>query len=341
MNRLLLAFFAILVSSFIWLDKGFDYPNSWPKPVYDFSKNTLDSSKILLGRILFYDPILSADSTISCASCHSPYNAFAHVDHKLSHGINDRIGIRNAPALMNLAWQPVFMMDGAVNHLDVQALAPIANPDEMDSSIQDVVKKLKRNTLYINLFNQAYGSSKITGERTLKALTQFMLILRSKDAKYDQVKRGELAFTEQEVKGERLFEKYCATCHQPPLFTNFSFQRNGLPLDENLKDLGRQKITGKAKDSLFFKVPTLRNIAYSYPYMHDGRFKNLKEVVDHYASMTPEQLKNTSITESISLSVDERVELISFLLTLSDKKYLFNPNYTYPKKIIDSLRGIN
>jgi cytochrome c peroxidase len=121
-------------------------PKSWPAPVYDHKKNPLNPNVISLGKLLFYDPILSADSTISCASCHSPYNAFAHTDHNVSHGIDDRIGTRNAPALMNLAWQPTFMWDGAIHHLDVQALAPIEHPDEMGEKFDHVVKKINPDT---------------------------------------------------------------------------------------------------------------------------------------------------------------------------------------------------
>ena len=341
LEKFLIGLLGLIIMSFVALENGLNYPDYWPKPVYNFHKNPLDSNKILLGRMLFYDPVLSADSTISCASCHSSYNAFAHVDHDLSHGINDRIGIRNAPALMNLAWQPVFMMDGAVNHLDVQALAPIANPDEMGSSIQQVVLKLKRSSFYPALFNVAFGSKEISGERVLKSIAQFMLTIQSHDAKYDRVMSREESFTIQEAKGFELFKQNCASCHQPPLFTNFSFKNNGLPLNPKLNDTGRERITGKSEDLLFFKVPTLRNIAYSFPYMHDGRFKNLSAVVNFYANLTDKERAHTSLEKPISLSADERVDLISFLLTLNDKKFVFNPDYSYPKKIFDSVRRVN
>lgn len=339
-ERLLFGLLAVLIWGFTCLDIGFVKPAGWPEPVYNFQKNPLDSAKIALGRMLFYDPVLSADSTISCASCHSPYNAFAHVDHELSHGISDRIGTRNAPALMNLAWQPVFMYDGAINHLDVQALAPISHPDEMGSSIANVVRHLKRSDYYPELFKRAFGSGGITGERTLKALTQFMLILVSSDSKYDRMQRGEVQFTKQETSGMQLFEANCASCHTPPLFTNHTFQNNGLPVREDLMDSGRQKITGRSEDSLFFKVPTLRNIGFTYPYMHDGRFKKLSEVVRHYAQLTDSVRVNTSLSKAIDLSADEQVDLISFLLTLNDRNFVFNRNYTYPKEIFDQIRGM-
>lgn len=175
--------------------------------MYDFSKNSLSQSKIDLGRALFYDPILSRNNTISCASCHSQYSAFTHIDHSLSHGIDDKIGNRNSPALMNLAWQNSFMYDGAVNHLDVQALAPINNPLEMDENMAHVIEKLQNKKLYKTLFYKAYKDTVITGERTLKALSQFMLTLVSSNSKYDSVMRKQKQFTLQEDKGYQLFKK--------------------------------------------------------------------------------------------------------------------------------------
>jgi cytochrome c peroxidase len=156
-------------------DSLFTVPQGWSAPTYTFANNPLTAQTIQLGRALFYDAILSRNNTISCASCHSQYNAFAHADHALSHGIDDSIGTRNAPALMNLAWQPVFMWDGAIHHLDVQPLAPIHNLIEMDENIQHVVEKLRQSAIYPPLFAKAFGDTTITGERTLKALAQFMV----------------------------------------------------------------------------------------------------------------------------------------------------------------------
>ena len=257
------------------------YPSHFPNPTFDFQKTPLDSTKILLGRILFYDPILSKDNSISCASCHSPYNAFAHTDHDLSHGIFDAIGTRNAPALFNLAWQKEFMWDGAINHIDMQALAPISHPGEMGSSINEVVSTLNESNAYKDLFQKAFGEKTITGAKVLKALTQFQLTLVSANAKYDKVKMGKDSFTLQENNGYLLFKKNCNTCHQEPLFSTYQFANNGLPVDTTLNDFGRWQVTGQSKDSLHFKIPSLRNLSYSYPYMHDGRFKTLREVLNH------------------------------------------------------------
>ena len=312
----------------------FEVPQNFPKPAYDFSKNPLSENKIQLGRALFYDPMLSRSKTISCASCHSQFSAFTHVDHALSHGIEDKIGFRNSPALMNLAWQKTFMRDGAINHLDVQSLAPIANPVEMDENIANVVAKLQESKLYPKLFYRAFGDSIITGEHTLKAISQFMLTLVSCNSKYDSVMREQAVFTEQENNGYSLFKKNCSSCHAEPLFTNDDFSNNGLPVDTSLNDFGRYRITKNSSDSMKFKVPTLRNIEFSYPYMHDGRFKRLSQVLNHYTSgIEKQKTLAVELQKPIILSSNEKVDLIAFLLTLSDKSFLFNPKYFYPIEI--------
>jgi len=310
------------------------YPSYFPNSIYDFKKNPLTQQKIDLGRVLFYDPILSKDNTISCASCHSSYNAFAHVDHDLSHGIGDQIGTRNAPALMNLAWQTAFMWDGAINHLDMQALAPISHPKEMDEDIAKVVTKLRHMPMYRGLFFNAFADSTITGEQTLKALSQFQLTFISANAKYDSVKRKESVFSSQELNGYRLFKQHCNSCHAEPLFSTFEFADNGLSVDSTLNDLGRVVVSQNPLDSFKFKVPTLRNLAYSFPFMHDGRFTKLSQVVTHYTNLTFCNQKDKRLQQPIILTENEKVDLVSFLLTLSDKSFVFNPDYSYPKEIL-------
>jgi len=304
-----------------------EFPKNWPQPAYDFSKNPLSKQGVELGRRLFYDPILSRDSTVSCSNCHLSFTAFTHVDHALSHGIEDRVGTRNSPTLMNLAWAKSFMWDGAINHLDFQALAPISSPSEMDHSIEKVVQKIEKKPTYKRLFFEAFGDSTVTGERLLKAISQFELTLISAHSKYDQMIAGQVQFTEQEQKGYRLFQKNCASCHTEPLFTNQNFENNGLPLDTSLQDFGRMKITQNPVDSLKFKVPTLRNIEFSYPYMHDGRFKKLRDVMQHYAN-------NTNLKPQMELSPNDQIDLVAFLLTLTDREFLFNPKFSFPKSNI-------
>ena len=336
MKYILFICICFVITAFRFVDEVlFVVPKDWPKPIYDFSKNPMTSSKIALGRALFYDPILSRNNLISCASCHSQYTAFTHVDHALSHGIDDKIGTRNSSALMNLAWQKLFMRDGAINHLDMQALAPINNPLEMDESITHVVSKLQAGNLYPGLFYKAFGDSIITGEHTLKAISQFMLTFISSNSKYDSVIRKQSVFTAQENNGYKLFKKNCSSCHSEPLFTNNDFMNNGLPLDTTLNDFGRYRVTNNPNDSLKFKVPTLRNIEFSYPYMHDGRFKKITDVLKHYTSgVVASKTLSPKLQNWIILTSNEKVDLVTFLLTLTDKTFLFNPNYSFPKNIL-------
>lgn len=334
-NALLVVAFFIWPAGFTAPGDLFVKPAGWPEPLYVFTRNKLSKEKILLGRALFYDPVLSENKQVSCASCHSPFSAFAHTDHALSHGIHDSIGLRNAPALMNLAWQTNFMWDGAVNNLDMQALAPISHPAEMGSSIRQVIERLQTRKLYKRLFYEAFGDSLATGEHTLKAMSQFMLSLVSANARYDKVMRGETAFTAQEQNGYRLFKAHCASCHAEPLFTTNGFASNGLAVDSILKDYGRIKVTRLKQDSLKFKIPTLRNVEYTYPYMHDGRFKKLSQVLEHYTQGIRQSSSTASeLQKKIVMSPNEKVDLIAFLMTLSDKEFVFNKAFAYPYELM-------
>ena len=253
----------------------------------------------------------------------------------LSHGIRDSIGTRNSLALMNLAWSSSFMWDGAVNHLDMQALAPISHPAEMGEDISHVLAKLNASEKYPELFRQVFGSEEVTGMHFLQALSQFELTLISCDSKYDKVKRNEpgIFFTEQEQKGYTLFQTNCNSCHTEPLFSSSDFKNNGLPIDGTLQDLGRMRITQAPSDSLHFKVPSLRNVEFSQPYMHDGRFNTLGQVINHYThGISPSPTLSMELENGIQLSVEDKVDLIAFLLTLTDKDFLFNPDHAFPRK---------
>jgi cytochrome c peroxidase len=334
----IIAIFGILFFAFLGFSKlaftpiYLDIPKGWPKPVYDFSKNPITEEGFQLGRNLFYDPILSRDNTISCASCHLQQTGFTHVDHDLSHGIDGKIGIRNSMTLMNLAWSKTFMWDGGINHLDVQAIHPITSEVEMDETMENVVAKLQKSEKYQKLYKKAFGTDKITGQLTLKALSQFVVMLTTSNSKYDKVLRKEEKFTEIEQKGYDLFKINCASCHKEPLFTNDSFENNGLAVDSTLNDIGRMRITQNEKDKHKFKVPTLRNSQFTFPYMHDGRFNTLNDVVKHYNSGIE---KHTTLAKELqkpmNLSDNERTELVAFLKTLTDKEFLFNQRFGYPK----------
>jgi cytochrome c peroxidase len=310
----------------------FEIPKGFPKPVYDFSKNPLTEEGFQLGRNLFYDPILSKDGTISCASCHLQQTGFAHVDHDLSHGIDGKVGTRNSMTLMNLAWSNSFMWDGGVNHLDIQPIHPITSEVEMDETVENVVVKLQKTNKYPNLYQKAFGSKKITGQFTLKALSQFVLLLQTSNSKYDKVIRKEENFSEIEQKGYELFKQNCASCHREPLFTDGGFKNNGLEMDSTLMDLGRMRITQKPSDIQKFKVPTLRNVQFTFPYMHDGRFKTLSEVVRHYnTGIIKSETLSMQLRKPMNLTDNQRTEIIAFLKTLTDNEFLFNPRYGFPK----------
>ena len=309
-----------------------EIPEGWPEPKYDFKKNKLTEEGFQLGRHLFYDPILSRDRTISCSSCHLQQTGFTHVDHQLSHGIDGKIGSRNSLTLINLAWNKNFMWDGGVNNLEVQAINPITSPIEMDEKLENVVAKLQKSPKYKTLFSKAFGDEKVTSQRLLKALAQFTVMLKSSNSKYDKVMRKEVRFTEQEQHGYDIFKTNCASCHKEPLFSNDKFERNGLAIDATLNDLGRIKITSKKEDALRFRVPTLRNIQFTFPYMHDGRFKTLSEVVKHYNSITNKKDLPNELSKPMNLSDNDRVDLVAFLNTLTDKEFLFDKRFGFPKE---------
>jgi len=309
-------------------------PNGWPAPVYKFEKNPPTFEGFELGRALFYDPVLSRDSSISCSSCHLSFTGFAHTDHELSHGIEGRIGKRNAPALVNLAWSPVFHWDGGVLHLEQQAINPISHPDEMGNSLPEVLRRLNRSAKYRQKFYAAFGDSLIRTETLLKGLAQFTYSLISSGSRYDRYMAGDTAahFNEQEKSGLALFRKQCASCHPEPLFTNFKFENNGLPQDSLEPDSGRYLITKKKADVFRFKVPSLRNIDASFPYMHDGRFRTLRQVMDYYAANSSRSTTTgkKSLSDDYQLGDKEKKDLIAFLLTLSDTGFLRNKEFQHP-----------
>ena len=306
-------------------------PAGFPKPTYNFKKNKLNPDVFILGRKLFYDNILSKDNSVSCASCHQRIAAFAHIDHKLSHGIYAKIGTRNVPALQNLIWKDSYMWDGGINHLEIQPINPITSPIEMDETLPSVISKLKSNPDYIQLFKKAYNDTIINSERLLKALAQFTGLMISGNSRYDKFIQGKDTFSLAEKNGLTLFRLKCAVCHREPLFTDNSYRNNGIKIDSSLSDTGRGKITGIEKDNETFKVPGLRNIEMTYPYMHDGRFKKLKDVINHYSNPKNFSSRSDSSMYKIgNLSESEKKDILLFLLTLTDKEFLYDRRFTDP-----------
>lgn len=305
-------------------------PANFPAPVYDLSSNPITVEGFELGRKLFYDPKLSRDGTISCGTCHIQGSAFTHHGHDVSHGIEDRLGVRNSPAVMNLAWTRFFFWDGGVFNLDLQPIAPIENPVEMDEHIPNVMDKIRKDSQYPALFYKAFGEGDISSSRMLMALSQFMLQCVSAQSKYDKVVRKEgLSFSAEEQAGLDVFKTKCASCHSTDLFTDNKFHNNGL-VPSMVNDSGRYRITLDPKDLYLFKTPSLRNIMKTAPYMHDGRFLNIDAVLDHYdhgvqVSATLDTSLNKNGVTGIKLSAADRLNLKAFLLTLTDDTFLRDP----------------
>ncbi len=315
------------------LFSGFHKPGHFPEPVYHFSTNPVTKSGFELGRKLFYDPILSSNNKISCSNCHIQTAAFSHRDHSVSHGIFDRLGTRNAPALMNLAWASSFMWDGGVADLDLQPVAPITSHVEMGDTLDRVLEKLRNTRPYPDLFRQAFGSDEINSSRFLKALSQFMLLCVSDQSRYDSVQRNQTVFTADEQAGYRLFQSKCAGCHREPLFADHSFRNNGLSVS-SVNDPGRYAVTLNEKDRYRFKVPSLRNLSFTGPYMHDGRFLTLDAVLEHYnsgvqqtANLDPLLLKEGV---GIPMTTEEKTKILLFLKTLDDKSFLTHSELSEP-----------
>lgn len=325
------------------------YPFTLPEgfPEAPFPNDNLPTVEgVYLGRMLFYDPVLSRDSTQSCASCHNQSQAFTDNGRALSVGIRGLTGTRNSMPLFNLAWNRRFFWDGRSFSLRHQSLMPIQDPLEMDESIEKAIEKLKRSSEYTARFKAAFGTEDITEDRMAKALEQFMNIIVSGNSRFDKHLRGEVTLSESEKRGMTLFlgefdpEKPdnsgadCFHCHSNTLFSNFQFMNNGL--DSVFTDKGLYDVTGNPNDMGKFKVPSLRNVEVSGPYMHDGRFETLEEVIDFYnagvkesASLDPNM---HAIKHGLKLSDEDKQDLIAFMKTLTDPVYLNNPEYKNPFK---------
>ncbi|WP_245957715.1 cytochrome c peroxidase [Niabella yanshanensis] len=308
------------------LFEGFKKPAHFPDPSYNLSGNPVTKEAFELGRKLFYEPRLSRNNTISCGSCHIQSSAFTQHGHDVSHGIDDRLGRRNSPPIMNLAWIPAFMWDGGVFDLDLQPIVPITAHEEMDESVANVISKLQNHAEYPQMFKTAFGNGQITTANFMKALSQFMIMCVSAESKYDSVilKLGNAAFTAREEAGYKLVQQKCGSCHKEPLFTDNSFRNNGIGIGAN-NDMGHYDVTLNAADRYQFKVPSLRNLAYTAPYMHDGRFIRLDAVLDQYSNNI-QQTPNLDplLKSNLDLTAEEKQQLLAFLNTLNDKNFINN-----------------
>jgi len=304
-------------------------PANFPSPVYDLSKNPVTEAGFTLGKRLFYAPLLSRDNTVACGDCHISFAAFSHPDHAVSHGIDGLLGRRNALPIQNMLWRTTFFWDGGVPHLDFTPLNAIQNPVEMDESPGRVLDKLRAHPQYPALFKAAFGSEEINTARFLQALSQFMAMLVSANSRYDRYVRNEPGGTlsADEREGLALFRQKCASCHATDLFTDQTFRNNGL--DRSFEfDQGRFEVSALSGDEGKFAVPSLRNVTSTAPYMHDGRFKTLEQVLEHYASgVQPSPTLDPLLRQpngqlGIPLTADEKRKIIAFLGTLRDEEFL-------------------
>ncbi|MGB1042083.1 MAG: cytochrome-c peroxidase [Tenacibaculum sp.] len=302
------------------------------------TNNPLTEEGVALGKKLFFDKILSKDNTQSCASCHDPKNAFTDTD-RFSDGVNGELGTRNSMPIFNLAWNfdERFAWDGKEVSLEKQALEPVRNPIEMHSKWTNVAAKIQQHPEYPMLFQQAFGTTKIDSTLITKAIAQFERTLISGNSKFDQFLLGKATLTPQEENGFNVFmdeaKGDCFHCHgsdNNPLWTDNKFHNNGL--DATFTDLGLGKVTGDPNDNGKFRSPSLRNLRFTAPYMHDGRFETLEQVINHYstglkASPTIDPLMKKVNQGGVNLSNQDKADLKAFLLTLSDNDFVNNPKF--------------
>ena len=311
------------------------------------SDNPMTVEGVELGRYLFYEKRLSGNDKMSCGTCHTPNTSFSD-SAKYSTGIDGIQGNRNAMALINLGWDSFFFWDGRAGSLEEQILGPVPNPIEMHQTWTAAIGKLKKDTYYRNQFYKAFGVEDFDSSHAVKAIAQFVRTMISGSSKYDVMYKIEnnkpLTAAEQNVvidpeewAGYDLFKSLngadCFHCHNGPLMRVAKFSNNGL--DFSFLDLGRGGITNNPNDHGKFKVPTLRNIALSAPYMHDGRFKNLDEVIEHYSSgvhisSTIDPLIEYAGQGGVQLDAQEKLLLKKFLMTLTDYQFINNPAFQDP-----------
>lgn len=309
--------------------------------------NPLTQQGVELGKMLFYEEILSLDGSQSCASCHRQSDGFSDTA-RFSIGVEMLEGKRQAMPIFNMAWHTnAFFWDGRAHLLRDQSLLPIQDPLEMNETLENVIAKLSESQDYKDQFSRAFGSEEITSEKMSLAMEQFMLSIVSYDSKFDRYKAGLVQLTESEERGRLLFEtEYnpffpnqsgadCAHCHGGANFENDQYMNNGLDTDVDMVDIGREEVTKDPADRGKFKVSTLRNIAVTPPYMHDGRFKTLEEVIDHYnegikESATADPTVLNTKDSGLFLDAQDKTDLINFLKTLTDDTFLNNPEYASP-----------
>ena len=305
-----------------------EIPVGFPEPNIP-EDNQLTESRILLGKMLFHDKALSVDSSISCASCHLQSHAFAD-SVAISPGVNGALGARNSPSLANLAWQENLFMEGGVPNLELQVLSPLADPHEMAFNSGPAAERLAENPVYADLSRKAYDREFDIYVIT-HAIASFERTLISANSSFDRYHfhGEENAMTESQKRGYSLFYSDsigCGNCHSGPLLTDQDFHNIGLY--EEYEDEGRARLTLKESDRGKFKTPSLRNVALTAPYMHDGSVGSLEEVIEHFNSGGVGHANQSGQIRPLHLNAQQKADLIAFLNSLTDKHFIENPDYS-------------
>ncbi len=311
-------------------------PAHFPQPPAFPDRNPLTEQGIELGRMLFYDPILSSNGAVSCATCHNPQIAFTDGMPRTRMGVSRNPLDRHSPALFNLAWHTEFFWDGGAKDLESQAFGPLQHPDEMAADIVAVIEKMNSETRYPTLFEKAFGTDTITSAAIVRALAQFQRTIISANSRYDRYMAGGESLSSLELQGLELFNQHCDSCHQPPLFTDLGYHNNGLNInfsaDKEGVFQGRYRISLDSADIGAFKTPSLRNVAFTAPYMHDGRMRSLDRVLDFYAGdiKWSATLLGRIPKDGFGFDDQEKAALKAFLLSLADEDFAKNPKYLKP-----------
>ena len=304
---------------------------SWFPEMEIPAENELTKARVELGRKLFYEPLLSSDSSISCASCHLQEKAFTD-GIPISIGVNNAIGLRNAPTLANIGYAPRFFHDGGVETLELQSQQPIFSVEEMNFSIAGFLERIEGNEEYLRLFDEAYNRTP-DAFGISRAIASFERTIISGNSRFDQYEyQGDItALSESEIRGRALFfssETECSSCHVPPLFTNYEYENVGLYL--NYADSGRARISHLDEDKGKFKVPTLRNIELTAPYVHNGSMASLEEVINHFNDGGVGHPNQSGKVKPLGLTEQEKQDLVAFLRSLTDQSFIIEPELSDP-----------
>lgn len=334
MPRIVIKFVLFALAGLIWMgcEKASEQPDQWVSEVFGQiptpEKNPLSEAKVVLGKRLFFDPQLSQNGRLACSGCHFPAQAFSDGIALSAVGASGKRLLRHSPALFNIAWAEGFFWDGGAKDLESQAFGPLQHPDEMAMDLRLLPARLSRLAGYPSLFEQAFGDAQISSRRIAHALAAYQRTLISDQSLYDRWQKGQYQPKQQELAGHMLYLQHCQSCHPAPFFTDFAYHNNGL--DSVFADttegmfLGRGRITRQKEDIGKYKTPSLRNLSFTAPYMHDGRLPDLPAVLDHYQY----GIRSSATLDTALLSrpmahwqPEDRQQLLAFLRMLNDSAF--------------------